>query len=169
MENNLKLCLSLYFFFLISMGKQKVKQNKKKQANNNKKKHFWNKVPRWYFYDSSTLPSISLIFFFFNYLSILDSKSFKWEFCLHSLIANYVTHSVHYHKENDKIDDILDLELDINVAIHFTTWFITAIFVLHSAINGLAYTEMAEQLQTGLSLITESRLFCCIAKGQMID
>lgn len=68
-----------------------------------------------------------------------------------------------YHKENNKIDDILDLEPDRDVAIHSTAWFIAAIFVLHSAINGFSYTEVAEYFQKGLSLIIESRLACCIA------
>lgn len=49
-----------------------------------------------------------------------------------------------YHKENNKIDDILDPEADMDVAIHSTAWFIAAIFVLQSAISGFSYTEVAE-------------------------
>lgn len=56
----------------------------------------------------------------------------------------HLTHMVCYHKENNKIDDILDPEADMDVAIHSTAWFIAAIFVLQSAISGFSYTEVAE-------------------------
>lgn len=49
-----------------------------------------------------------------------------------------------YHKENNEIDGILDLETDMDVVIHSMAWFITTIFALLSAMNGFLYTDVAE-------------------------